>query len=60
MNYPMAGMGDHNYCRNPPVPNLNAVQPWCLTVDPQNPSIWDYCDVGEAQTDCLGRFAMSI
>ena len=57
-NYPTAGIGDHNYCRNPE-PNLNAVQPWCLTVDPQKR--WQYCDVGEAQTDCfVGRFAMSI
>ena len=55
--YPMAGIRDHNYCRNPE-PNLNAVQPWCYTVDPQ--MRWDYCHVGEAQPDCLGRLAMSV
>ncbi|XP_072182245.1 uncharacterized protein [Diadema setosum] len=45
-NYPHAGLGDHNYCRNP----SNAISAWCFTTDTNRR--WEYCDIGEAQTTC--------
>ncbi|XP_071478660.1 apolipoprotein(a)-like [Diadema antillarum] len=45
-NYPNAGLGDHNYCRNPD--NVNTT--WCYTTDRNRR--WEYCDIGEAQTTC--------
>ncbi|XP_077994487.1 plasminogen-like [Glandiceps talaboti] len=42
-NYPYAGLGDHNYCRNPD----NDHGPWCYTIDG---SRFEYCDVGQPLT----------
>lgn len=39
-NYPRAGLGGHNFCRNPDG-NTGA---WCFTVDAAQR--WDFCDVG--------------
>ena len=39
-NYPYAGLGDHNYCRNPD----NEPTPWCFTLDGDR---FEYCDVGQ-------------
>lgn len=36
-----AGLGDHNYCRNP----NGLARPWCVTTDPIIP--YQFCDVGE-------------
>ena len=56
-SYPDAGLGagDHNYCRNPgrnPWPEDHN-RPWCYVSDDNE---LEYCDVGDAQTTCLGRF----
>jgi hypothetical protein len=42
INYPDAGLGGHNHCRNPD----GDLGPWCLTTVDE-PS-WDYCDVPPA------------
>ncbi|XP_077869491.1 plasminogen-like [Saccoglossus kowalevskii] len=45
-NYPNAGLGDHNFCRNPD----DKQQPWCFST---NPSIqWEYCDVDSYSDSC--------
>ena len=51
-SYPGGGIGDHNFCRNP-WPEKGVDQPWCYVSDDYE---WQYCDVGDAQTSCLGRF----
>lgn len=38
-NYPDAGLGNHNYCRNPD----GKQRAWCHTTDPQ--LNWEFCDV---------------
>ena len=42
-NYPSAGLGGHNYCRNPD----GDAGPWCFVADSDD-TRWDYCDVGTA------------
>jgi hypothetical protein len=42
--YPRAGLGGHNYCRNPD----GEERPYCYTVDEN--LRWDYCDVPEVST----------
>ena len=47
VNFPHAGLGGHNHCRNPD----GDLGPWCLTLV-EEPS-WDYCDVPPASpTGC--------
>lgn len=48
--YPEAGIGDHNYCRNPDAGDDGA---WCYTSDPSE-HYWEYCDIGSPKPPCLG------
>ena len=45
--YPHAGLGGHNYCRNPGGVRSG---PWCHTVDPMTPL--ELCEVPPAQASC--------
>ena len=38
-NYPDAGLGGHNHCRNPD----GDIGPWCLTMEAE--PVWEYCTV---------------
>ncbi|XP_070543539.1 apolipoprotein(a)-like [Ptychodera flava] len=46
-NYPNAGLGEHNYCRNPD----GTSGAWCYTTDPNNR--WELCDVGQPDENCV-------
>ena len=46
-NYPDAGLGEHNYCRNPNPESFS--RPWCYTTSGGH---WDYCNVPK----CVGGY----
>ncbi|MED5463093.1 MAG: hypothetical protein VX699_00450 [Myxococcota bacterium] len=48
-NYPNAGLGEHNHCRNP-LPHRQS-RPFCFTENTSNPV--NDCDVGEPSTRCV-------
>jgi len=45
-NYPDAGLGNHNLCRNPDGENFA----WCYTTDPS--VRWQFCSIGERPESC--------
>ena len=52
-NYPDAGLGDHNFCRNPD----GGSRAWCYNADAEpgasgRPDRWDYCDVPQCNPNC--------
>jgi hypothetical protein len=51
LNYPYAGLGGHNLCRNPDK-NVNAERPWCFvnSLIKDEPD-WEYCDVPPPTSD---------
>ncbi|XP_063953903.1 plasminogen-like [Lytechinus pictus] len=46
VNYSDAGLGDHNFCRNPD----GEEYAWCYTMSPL--SRWEYCDIGTPKDEC--------
>ncbi|KAH8089998.1 hypothetical protein JL720_6294 [Aureococcus anophagefferens] len=50
--YPNAGLGDHNFCRNPDGKSGGA---WCFNADADPAATgqsWDYCDVPQCNPNC--------
>ena len=47
-NFPKAGLGGHNSCRNPD----GEARPWCYTLGEER---WDYCEVPPPQESCAGH-----
>ncbi|XP_071959441.1 uncharacterized protein [Antedon mediterranea] len=45
-NSPDAGLGDHNFCRNPE----SDYTVWCYTAT--DSGVWEYCDIGTASELC--------
>jgi hypothetical protein len=43
--YPAAGLGGHNFCRNPKEEPGKEPRPWCYTTDPDPAARWEYCNV---------------
>ena len=46
--YPYAGLGAHNFCRNPD--GDSEPMPWCFTTD--HAERWEFCDVGLPRSSC--------
>ncbi|XP_070541658.1 plasminogen-like [Ptychodera flava] len=47
--YPNAGLGEHNYCRNPD--GWSAA--WCYTIDAS--VRWELCDIGQPEENCANE-----
>ena len=62
-NYPDAGLGGHNYCRNPDhgvgkcTDGEDCTKPWCLHwLDEKHKKLsWAYCEVGLPRASCPGK-----
>lgn len=46
VDYPISGLGNHNYCRNP---NNQPGGAWCYTTNVDIP--WEYCEVPDCRND---------
>ena len=45
MDYPDAGLGDHNYCRNP----VGDPSTWCYVTEN---GFWAYCNINNPNLEC--------
>lgn len=54
ISHPGAGLGDHNFCRNPAGQRSSA---WCFTVDPD--TRWALCNVGLPLESCRRRLLLA-